>query len=480
MSSSDNEINSAARAGNVQNEAEGAVFVRINGVLPATGGFRDGDRSAGSANTSCSLFASAGGSSETGLFHLLVDIGRGVIDSITAGKEIPGGKVIPDALLITHAHDDHVSDIAKLPGYVTSQARAGMTIQVYCTKECRDDIAAKYPSVLKDSQNILQFNTIEHGKTFEAGPFAVTPIRADHSTANASAESTIFLIRTGGTKIIAGWDFRSLPGVDENMLWNPTLAILGAESYNDHPSATGMISVSEACVLAKRWNAKECFLVHYSGLADLEDKKNQWFRGPTGPMTAQELQDNVDGSLRVADSEGKFKVTVAKEGMIWSSEEYHRRLRDYYAKTGTERSTTEQDSRIGSHLEIESLQKYWLKFDKLKGQNRLKLTIEDRINRFEPEFESPRRNQDGTVLTARPIKGMFAKGPELKKMKVIMRRPDEGREGQAAGTESLLDVEIVKGKKSVFQEQIPITGKDAQLLQRYINENFDALSETVA
>src|SRR5207245_2653397 len=81
-----------------------------------------------------------------------------------------------------------------------------------------------------------------------------------------------------------GWDFLSLPNVEENLLWNPDLLVLGTQTYNPHPE-TGMISISEAYVLVRTWNAKECYLVHYSGLNDFEESKNQWFRGPVKAMT---------------------------------------------------------------------------------------------------------------------------------------------------------------------------------------------------
>ena len=75
-----------------------------------------------------------------------------------------------------------------------------------------------------------------------------------------------------------GWDFLSLPNVDENLLWNPDLLVLGTQTYNPHPE-TGMISVIDAYELVRRWNAKDCYLVHYSGLLDFKESKNEWFKG---------------------------------------------------------------------------------------------------------------------------------------------------------------------------------------------------------
>ena len=57
------------------------------------------------------------------------------------------------------------------------------------------------------------------------------------------------------------------------MLWNPDILILGTQNYNPHPE-TGMISVIDTYNLIRRWNAKESFIVHYSGIQDLEESKN--------------------------------------------------------------------------------------------------------------------------------------------------------------------------------------------------------------
>jgi hypothetical protein len=47
-----------------------------------------------------------------------------------------------------------------------------------------------------------------------------------------------------------------------NVNENTGLLVFGALSYNPHPE-TGMLSVSEAYFLVRKWNVKECYLVHY-------------------------------------------------------------------------------------------------------------------------------------------------------------------------------------------------------------------------
>jgi hypothetical protein len=120
--------------------------------------------------------------------------------------------------------------------------------------------------------------------------------------------------RLSGQKVSL-WDFLSLPNVNENLLWNADLLVLGALSYNPHPE-TGMLSVSEAYFLVRRWNVKECYLVHYSGLKDFEESKNQWFRGHVKAMTTTELQKVIDSHLMISGDEGRFKMMVGMEGFL--------------------------------------------------------------------------------------------------------------------------------------------------------------------
>src|ERR1051325_8563206 len=95
---------------------EHRLIVRINGTLPdvsilgsegkserAEEVRRQGIRT----NTSCSLYGHANHNGQ--VFHVLVDIGDGVTDSIEKGSIELGfssNATVPDALLITHSHDD--------------------------------------------------------------------------------------------------------------------------------------------------------------------------------------------------------------------------------------------------------------------------------------------------------------------------------------------------------------------------------------
>ncbi|MEW6603555.1 MAG: MBL fold metallo-hydrolase [Thermoproteota archaeon] len=367
------------------------LTVRINGVLP--------DVSGPAANTSMSVFYKG--------FHLLVDAGNGVKENV---------KNPPDAILITNSKKYHTSD---LPSLLQGKARA------YCTAECAQQIKEISPI------------TVSPGSPFEAGPFTIIPIAADNTGDNPGAPgSVIYVIRAGQKKIVAGWDFLKLPGADNNILWNPDLLILGTETYNEHPS-TGMISVSEAYGLVRRWNAKLCYILHYSGEKDREDAKNQWHRGPAGPLTLEELQKAIDEHLLVSGGEGKYVINVAREGMTWSPAE----------------EVTADEGPIGPRIEVDALDQHMFAIEKMGG-GKVAVTIEDSIHSMTSEFVNPKAGENS--LRGEAIKSMMMKGPEL----------------NLTVSGNTVRIDITKGKKTMFAGDMQVDEKDARRIVRYLRENF--------
>jgi phosphoribosyl 1,2-cyclic phosphodiesterase len=478
---------------------EPEVLVRINGVLPNISTLGDEEKSERAAevrtsgmtaNTSCSILvkykntttisSSSLTTNNNKVFHLLVDVGEGLVKSLEkidlspypGFNNLSSGTTIylPDAILITHSHDDHVKELPSIISKIDQISTR--TLKIFCTKECRDQLMDKFPELSKTNNNRVSFNIIEHNGTFEVGPISAIPISVYHGD-NSPPGSVIYILTLPAKrrkKIIIGWDFLSLlDDVDQNLFWNPDLVILGTQSYNPHPE-TGLISITDAFELVRRWNAKECYIVHYRGLMDFEEARNQWFRGPTKPMNSEELQRTIDDNLKVIGKEGKFKVTVAKEGMIWSEksqEEEEQRL--------LQQQPSQTSSSIGNVLEIESLQNYIFRIEKdNKNDGMLKLLIEDRINRYDLKFMNPhldRTNND--ILYAQGEKGMFAKGPELK-MEIL---PSQSlvRDEEA----SIVRINVHKGKKSIFKEDILIHKKNTEELRRYIRENFVSIPTVV-
>jgi phosphoribosyl 1,2-cyclic phosphodiesterase len=473
---------------------ESQAIVRINGVLPDISILGDAEKSERAAevkrtgmtaNTSCSIFVkdktTTSSSSTTinnnTIFHLLVDIGEGVVKSLEKIDLAPyrdfndlttksAAIHVPDAIFITHSHDDHIKELPLLISKANQQSRA---LKIFCTKECHDQIVSKFPEISKINDKV-SFNVIQPNQPFEVGSISTIPILAYHGD-NSPPGSVIYVLKLPDKrKIIIGWDFLSLPDdVDQNLFWNPDLIILGTQSYNPHPE-TGLISVSDAFELVRRWNAKECYIVHYRGLMDFEDAKNQWFRGPTKAMNSEELQKTIDENLRVTGREGKFKITVAKEGMVWTA-----KSQEEQKVEGQQQEQPRQLSSIGNVIEIESLQNYILRFEKEDRNDMLNLMIEDRINRFDLKFISAHidRSNDN-ILYAQGEKEMFSKGPELK-MEIV---PSSSESLDKVEEASVVRINVFKGKKSIFKDDILLSRKDTEELRRYIRENFVAVQTT--
>jgi phosphoribosyl 1,2-cyclic phosphodiesterase len=440
-------------------DIENELLVRINGTLPDLSVMGDEEKSERAAevkkmelaaNTSCSVFSiNPSTAANNEIFHLLIDIGEGVVKSIEQGSDVFASKSnlsgIPDAVLITHSHDDHIKELPTL----ANKVREPDKLNIYCTDECRAQIMSKFPE-FERKQTTLSFNSIEPNETFQTGPFSIIPLLASHGE-NSPPGSVIYVVKIKGKKIIFGWDFLSLPGVDESLLWNPDLLILGTQSYNPHPEHTGMISVTDAYQLVRRWNAKECYLVHYRGLTDFQESRNQWFKGPTKAMTSAELQKNIDSHLQISGDNGRFRITVGKEGMIWAAKKSPEYVYD-------------ENTPIGNVIQIEGLDQYVCKIEKLNKENKLKLEIEDRINRYTLQFDRPKRgkNNDQIIHAAAEI-AMLSRGPELR-MELVTEQ----------GTENvILKISAFKGKKYVFHDDILINDMDAQKLKKYFEENFE-------
>ena len=443
------------------------IFVRINGTLPdisTLGSEEKSERAAEvkrqgiSTNTSCSIYAQF--ERDRKMFHVLVDIGQGIIKSIEQGaSELALSTFIPNALLITHSHDDHIKEIAMLVNKVNENIDSrAENLMIFCTIECRDQIIKKFPQLSEKTgnNNRISFSVVQPDETFQVGPFSVMAILADHGD-NSPPGSVIYLVKLLDKKIIVGWDFLSLPNVNENLLWKPDLLILGTQSYNPHPE-TGMICVSDAYDLVRRWNAKECYIVHYRGLLDFEEASNQWFRGPVKAMTTDELQSVIDSHLQVTGDNGKFRIRVAEEGMVWTGKEEE--------KEGQQQPQLVDESKpTGKVLEIESLQKYILKIENVDTDHKLKLILEDAVNRFNFEFVRPVKDGNSDdILYAEGEKGMLAKGPKLR-MEIVR--------AQSQNESSTIKIRVSKGaKKDVFKDDIYVNNTDAQRLREFMKENF--------
>ena len=214
------------------------IFVRINGTLPdisTLGSEEKSERGSGDKTTRYkykTLLAQYMLKIERDrkMFHLLVDIGQGIIKSIEQGaSELALSTFIPNALLITHSHDDHIKEIPMLVNKVNENIESrAENLMIFCTMECRDQIIKKFPQLSEKTgnNNRVSFNVVQPDETFQVGPFSVMAILADHGD-NSPPGSVIYIVKLLDKKIIVGWDFISLPDANQNLFWKPDLLILG-------------------------------------------------------------------------------------------------------------------------------------------------------------------------------------------------------------------------------------------------------------
>jgi hypothetical protein len=149
---------------------------------------------------------------------------------------------------------------------------------------------------------------------------------------------------------------------------------------------------------------------------------------------------------------------VAKEGMTWVPKSNENL--EYQA---------DENVAVGNIIEIESLENYVFKIEKPNKEDKLKIEIEDRINRYTLQFDRPRKDKNNDLLIRGAAeKGMLAKGPELKMELIIPTSEEQKQEDRDAS----LSINAFKGKKYVFQDTILISNRDAQRLRKYIQENF--------
>jgi hypothetical protein len=148
----------------------------------------------------------------------------------------------------------------------------------------------------------------------------------------------------------------------------------------------------------------------------------------------------IDSHLQVTGDNGKFRITVAKEGMVWTGKQ------EEEEKLGYD-DDDDQSALIGKVLEIESLQKYILKIENVDREHKLKLMVEDTINRFNFEFVRPSKDENSDdILYAQGEKGMMAKGPQLR-MEIVTSKSQEEES-------STIRIRVFRGAKKMYSKTI--------------------------
>jgi hypothetical protein len=89
-------------------------------------------------------------------------------------------------------------------------------------------------------------------------------------------------------------------------------------------------------------------------------------------MTTDELQKVIDSNLKIVGSGGKFRITVAREEMIWDSKNTSF-LQMEEEKMRENLESSDQITSTPQFIEIESLQNYIFRIENEPKADKLKL-----------------------------------------------------------------------------------------------------------
>jgi ribonuclease BN (tRNA processing enzyme) len=245
------------------------------------------------ANTSCSVLLRERGTGRT-LLHLAFDLGWGVGNALDAARD--AGLPTIDALFVTHPHMDHVADLDRLAGGLRGSARAagqdGYRLPLYCSRPCAARLLGEgglFPWLVADARfAAVRHEPVEHCEAVVVrvpdGPtLTVTPVAVEHGPTAPGA--VIYVVEAVGKKVVFGWDLLRLyeegdddrpspaerergvavlPRRHAGLIRDADVLFLDSTSWNPRPSI-GHLSIRERLGLARRWQARRLYWIHYGG-----------------------------------------------------------------------------------------------------------------------------------------------------------------------------------------------------------------------
>jgi ribonuclease BN (tRNA processing enzyme) len=241
------------------------------------------------ANTSVSLVVRDESKDEI-IWHALVDVGLGVVDSLC--DEFPPSQARLDLLLLTHWHPDHTLNLNSLCETL-KRSKGQERIKMWCRSGSAEHLRKTHPFEWKHCLDVtesgeydppgIKLPPIESNRfNFSNFPLVVTPVRVSHSTADKEKPSSAsFVIQWKDTKIVLLWDIDN----GNNWIENPgneqkeTVEFLSRADYlfidcntwsveEVNGKNTGHASFQTVKRYARVLNPKQTVLVHLSGHED--------------------------------------------------------------------------------------------------------------------------------------------------------------------------------------------------------------------
>ncbi len=161
-----------------------------------------------------------------------------------------------DAVLLTHAHFDHVAGIDDLRPFCLRQG----TVPIYGSAQTLADVRQRFGYAFDEtsagsSRPVLALHAVD--EPFQIGPLTIVPIAIPHGT------WTITAYRIGQLGYVT--DASSVPPAAIEALRGVRVLVLNALRAEPHPTH---LSIAEACQVAQAIGAPRTFLVHMTHTVD--------------------------------------------------------------------------------------------------------------------------------------------------------------------------------------------------------------------
>jgi ribonuclease BN (tRNA processing enzyme) len=247
--------------------------------------------------------------------HTLIDLGCGVMQSLIEFERTHKVRVVHE-LLLTHPHFDHFAHLDWLVHSIQMVNRPDQPapLPVFAT------LPGWYVGPSRVFPYLQEHEQAEHqpvvpGEPFELGALRITPVAVEHSPTAPGAVG--YVVQTTSSsdadepkKIVFTGDFLRAANEEDPIWRDADVCFMESNTWNPNPE-THHQSILDGLRLARVWNVRRLYLVHYAGFQDAKHADAKVNRA----LTYAELAD-------AARAEGPdVDVRVATHGLLIPDDE---------------------------------------------------------------------------------------------------------------------------------------------------------------